>query len=66
MRAARASGVPIREITVDPATGKIAVVVGDIAEGTEDSAREEAVGTKAWDEATVKLRGKTAAQPKPQ
>jgi hypothetical protein len=64
MRAAKTSGVPVREITVDPATGKIAVVVGD---GTEVLAtREEAASTKAWDEATAKLKGKTAAQPKAQ
>ena len=29
MRAAKASGMPVKEITVDPTTGKIAVVVDD-------------------------------------
>jgi hypothetical protein len=31
MRAAKASGVPVKEITIDPVTGKIAIVVGDPA-----------------------------------
>jgi hypothetical protein len=36
MRAARTSGVPVREITIDPATGKIGVIVGEAADTTED------------------------------
>lgn len=31
MRAAHASGMPVKEITIDPLTGRIAIVVGDPA-----------------------------------
>jgi hypothetical protein len=36
MRAAKASELPVKEIIVDPKTGKIAVVVGDPTESVED------------------------------
>jgi hypothetical protein len=36
MRAAKASKLPVKEITIDPKTGKIAVVVGDPTESVED------------------------------
>jgi hypothetical protein len=65
MSAVHSSGVPVKEITVDPTTGKYTVVIGDIAE--VQATGEEAAGTKAWGEAIAKLqKGKTAAQPKSQ
>jgi hypothetical protein len=47
MRAAKASGMPIREITIDPETGRIGIVL---------VAGEESPGAAAWDEATEKLQ----------
>jgi hypothetical protein len=53
MRAAKASKLPVKEITVDPKTGKIGIVVGTAGEEGNPPP-----GAAAWDEATEKLEAK--------